>query len=159
MKKEKVTFFETPKFENKNAAQLLFEKETNKWKFKVICTIVAGIGSVCGFLIFNNYITNDLVSEMAAIIWLIGVIAAILSGSLINYFKVIWKFAKIGWFIIPFFILDILGFVFGGAIGLIIVVLLPVVPAIISLIQAKKNKKEAEKFIIYADMISNSSTN
>ncbi len=151
-KKEKVSLFEAPTFENKNAAEELLEKENKKWNFKLICTAVAGVGSIFGWLIFNeSLINNDVVAFIGAILWILGIIGAMLAGSFFNYFKIIWKFAKFGWYIVPFFLWDLLGFAFGAVIGLMVVLLLPVVPAALSLVQARRNKQEAEKFLVYTN--------
>ena len=95
-KKEKVSLFEAPTFENKNAAEELLEKENKKWNFNLFCTAVAGVGSIFGWLIFNeSLINNDVVAFIGAILWILGIIGAMLAGSFFNYFNTITGICKV----------------------------------------------------------------
>lgn len=146
-KKEKVNLIDTLEFESVEAAEIFLKKSEKKWKVKLICTVIAAVGTIGILLVFNDAITNDILGGIFAILGLAGIIAAIVAGSFFNYIKVIWKCAKIGYCIVPFYLLDLVGFLIGAGVGMLIVCLLPVVPAGITLLQYKGNIEVAKDFI------------
>lgn len=162
MKKEKnkVSLFEKVNITDPEYAEKLYQKEKKKQKIKLICTGLAAIGSIAGLLYISGSIESETLIVAIFGVWAVGFIAALVAGSFINFFKVVFKFASIIYYIIPFILFDILGFVFGLAIGLIGVVLFPVIPCIITLWQSRQNMKYAKDYLaLYYQQSNNSDSN
>lgn len=161
MKKEKnkVRLFESVNITDPEYAEKLYQKEKKKQKIKLICTGIAAIGSIAGLLYISGSIESEALIVAIFAVWAVGFIAALIAGSFINFFKVVFKFASIIYYIIPFILLDILGFVFGLAIGLMGVVLFPIIPCIITLWQSRQNMKYAKDYLALYYQEGNSSDN
>lgn len=144
--KKKVSLFERIEITDPDYAQKMYDKEVNKFKFKLICTGVALVGSVGGWFLINP-ISNNFLSTCLSVLWLVGVIATIAAGSIGNLFKVIFKFGKIAYNIVPFILIDLVCFVFGLALGFLVCMLFPVVPCAITLYQSKENIRNAKDYL------------
>lgn len=154
MKKEKISLFEKIDITEPNFAKKLYSKEKTKCKIKVICVTLAAIGSICGYLyIFGEIDKSSAAHDICGVVWFIGLIAAIIAGSVINFFKVILKVGQLGYHLVPFILLDILGFVFGLAFGLMVAVTLPVIPAAMTLYQSWQNLKDAESYLLEEQLV------
>ena len=149
MKKKKVSLFEKVEITDKSYAQKLYEKEKIKMKIKTVCTVIAAVGSICGVVAITGKVNSSpsLIVNLVSFIWLAGIAAALISGSVINTLKFILKFGQIGFYIVPFALIDLLGFVLGLAFGLIAMLILPVVPSLMTLYQSYINMKDAKDFL------------
>lgn len=148
MKKENVKLFEKIEITDPEYAKKLYEKESKKWNLKLICTIIAAVGSVCGFLCMSDTLDKTgFLYDLVQFVWFVGLVAMLVAGSVINTLKLIFKVGQLGYYIVPFVLLDLIGFVFGLAFGLIITLMLPVVPAAMTLYQSWQNKKTAEEYL------------
>ena len=148
-KKEKVKLFERIIIEDALNAESIFEKERQRFKFNLICTAIAAIATLIiqvGQTAVGDYLFFGIFEWIAFAVYVVGVIAAIASGP-INSLKLIWKLGTFGYWIIPFWIVDLVGFVAGLAIGLILLIMTPVVTALYNLYQSYLNMKEAEKYL------------
>lgn len=149
-KKEKVSFFEKVEFENSSVANDFLAKENRNIKFKFICAVLAGVGTLVMSLGMNQTTTHifdsDLMGTIGVIIFVAGIIATLLSGPL-NIVKLIWKLGKFCYWVVPFLLVDLAAFVFGLCMGLVVFMYFPVVFAVYNLYQSYRNKVEAEKYI------------
>lgn len=149
-KKEKVKFFERVVIEDVSYAEEVYERESKRFKISLICTAVAALGT----LLFNVGQTSD---ALKLLLWGVfgwatvlfygeGLIGTILTGPK-NVLKLIWKVGLFGYWIVPFFGIDLLGFVFSISAALIVLVFYPVVFSLYNLYQSYTNMKDAEDFL------------
>ncbi len=144
--KKKENLFERIEITDPEYAQKMYDKEQSKFKFKLICTAVAFIGSIGGYCMINK-VGDDFVISCMSILWLLGLIATIVAGSIGNFFKIILKFGQTAYNIVPFVLIDIVCFVIGLALGLFACLLFPVVPCAITLYQSREDIKSAKDYL------------
>ena len=146
-KMKKVNLFEKVDITDSDYATKLYEKEEQKWKFKLTCTVIAVLGSI-GSLLYANYMNsdNEFLSSTFAILWLCGMIAAVITSP-INIFRVIFKFGSVAYYVVPFILIDLVAFVLGLALGFIAVTMLPVIPCLVTLYQSHQNMKYAKDYL------------
>lgn len=142
--KTKEPIFERMVIEDQEFAQQIYDKEQKKFKFKLIC---AGISlfSTIGYFLWNVNL-GALLNELIAFGAIAGWVATLISSPL-NVLKTILKFAKIGLYVVPFYLIDLIGAVLGAALALYIFYAFPVVFCIIGLYQSYLNKKDAEDYL------------
>ena len=146
--KKKVAFFERIEITDPEYAQKMYEKEKNRFKFKLICGAVALVGSIAGLVTFNSSPSgNEFLLGLLSILWLLGIVASMIAGFLMNFFKVILKFGQIAYYIVPLAWLDIFAFVMGAAIGLIVCFIFPIVPCAITLYQSYNNLRDTKDYL------------
>ncbi len=146
-KMKKVNLFEKVEITDPEYATKLYEKEEQKWKIKLICTAVAGVGSVCSLATFAaSRNETTILSGLIAIIWLLGIVASLVASP-VNVFKVIFKCGSLGYQVVPFILIDLIGFVFGLAFGILGVAIFPVIPCLVTLYQSRQNMKYAKDFL------------
>lgn len=146
-KKEKVTFFERIEITDPEYAQKIYDKENSRFKLKLVCTGVAFIASICGFIMLNVHNASSFLSGLMGFLWLLGIVATIIAGSLLNFIKVILKFGKFAYCIVPFILINMVCFVFGALIGFIVCLIFPVVPCGITLYQSYQNLKDTKNYL------------
>lgn len=145
--KEKVRLFEKVEITDPEYAQKLYDKEESKFKWKLICFGVALLGSIGGAICFGNVGANGFVYDLLGVLWLLGIAAVIAAGSFMSLIKIILKFGKIAYTIVPFILIDVVCFIFGAAFGFIVCMILPVIPCGMTLYQSYKNIKEAQNYL------------
>lgn len=144
--KEKVSMFEHISYDDPEYAQKVYEKECGKMKFKGICFAVSIPGSIGGIMMNVFGVSNDFATDIIAILMLIAIIATLLSGPAI-VLKTVWKVVKFGWYIIPFYILDLFGIILGFYASVMCFFTMPSVFAGINLYQSYVNKMDLEKYL------------
>ena len=148
MEKKKVKFFERIEITDPEYAQKVYDKETKRFKLKLICAGVSLIGSICGFVLFNGSgMDRGFLMSLMGILWGLGIVATFVAGSLLNFFKIILKFGQAAYNIVPYIFIDMLCFVFGAALGLIVCFVFPVVPCSLALYQSYHNLKDAKDYL------------
>ena len=146
-KMKKVNLLEKVEITDPDYATKLYEKEEQKWKFKLICTSIAAIGSICGLIIATGDVPESTIIQALVILpWPAGIIASLVASP-INVFKVILKCGSVAYYIMPFILIDLVAFVFGLALGLIAVMMLPVIPCLVTLYQSRQNMKYAKDYL------------
>lgn len=153
--KQKVKFFEKIEITDPEYAQKVYEKEERKFKIKLIFTGIALLGSIGGFLVINNT-GKGFIYDCLGITWLLGILCALLAGSIKNIFKIIFTIGKFGYFLAVPFPLDIVCFVFGIGIGILLCFMLPVIPCVITLYESYQNKKSAKDYLALQHNVVNS---
>lgn len=146
--KKKVSLFERIEITDPEYAQKVYDKEKSRFKFKLICGAIALIGSICALVMFKVLSSgNEFLSALLSAFWLLGIVASMIAGYLLNFFKVILKFGQIAYHIIPFVLVDLVGFVFGAAFGLMVCFMLPIVPCAVTLYQSYQNLKDTKDYL------------
>ncbi len=146
--KKKVSFFERIEITDPEYAQKVYDKEKSRFKFKLICGAVALVGSIGGLVMFSSQnSSNEFLSALLSIMWLLGIVASMIAGSFLNFFKVILKFGQIAYYIVPFVLIDLVGFVFGAVFGLMVCFVLPIVPCAVTLCQSYNNLKDTKDYL------------
>ena len=145
--KKKVRLFEKVEITDPEYAQKLYGKEESKFKWKLICTGVALIGSIGGYYCFNNTGDSGFLTGLLGTLWLLGIAAVVAAGSFKSLFGIIIKFGKFGWYIVPFAGLDLIGFAFGAVFGVMASLIFPVIPCAITLYQSYKNMNDAKDYL------------
>ncbi len=144
---EKNTLFEKVEITDPEYAQKLYEKETQKFKIKVICAGVSLLTSISWLLYFLlESVLPTAIEDLLLIPLGIGIIAAIISGP-ITIIKTIFKVGKIGYTIMPIILLDIFCFIMGILVALVALVYVPILHCAVILYQSYKAKKAAEEFL------------
>lgn len=147
MKKEKISLFEKVEITDPEYAQKLYNKETQKFKLKLICAGISLLTSISWLFYFLlESIMPTTVEDLLLIPMAVGIIAAVVAGP-ITVVKTVFKIARTGWHIIPFFLLDIVGFLFGLIFAVLGLLFVPVLYCAIILYQSYNTKKEAESFL------------
>ena len=155
--KKKVGLFEKVEITDPEYAQKMYDKEESKFKWKLICTGVALLGSIGGLCCFNHAVTNDFLYGLLGLLWLLGIAAVIAAGSFMSLISIILKFGKIAYTIVPFILIDVVCFIFGAALGFVACMVLPVIPCAITLYQSYKNMTEAKNYLALWNHNTNSS--
>lgn len=153
--KTKEKLFERVEITDQEFAQQTYEKEQKKFKFKLICTVISLFSTVGCFLWKVDL--GAFLNELIAFVTVAGWVATLISSPL-NVLKTIVKFAKIGWCIVPFYFIDLIGAALGAVLALYIFYAFPVVFCIVSLFQSYLNKKDAEEYLEMGDDISDDLT-
>lgn len=138
--KKKVNLFERVEITDAEAAQELYDSECKKLKFKLICTAVS-LFSTVGYFLWKVDL-GAFLNEVIACLTFAGWIATLLSSPL-NVLKTIFKFAKFGWYIVPFFFIDIISAIVAAFLALYIFYAFPVVYCIVGVYQSYLNKTYA----------------
>lgn len=144
--KEKVNMFEHISYDDPEYAQKVYGKECGKMKFRGICFAVSIPGSIGGIMMNVFGVMNDLATDIIVILMLIAIIATLLSGSVI-VLKTVWKVVRFGWYIIPFYILDLFGIILGFYVSVMCFITIPSVFAGINWYQSYVNKVDLEKYL------------
>ena len=145
--KKPVNFFERIEVTDPDYAQKVYDKESSRFKLKQICMCLALVASICGLVMVSVHdIAPFLISSMG-FLWLLGFIATIIAGSLANYLKIVFKFGQAAYYHIPFIFVDIVCFILGATIGLMVCLMFPVIPCVITLYQSYQNLKGAKEYL------------
>lgn len=152
MKKEKGDFFETEEITDANEALLTQDKETKRLKVKLICTAIALLGSIGGYIVMWASNGKDgFWYTLCGCVWLLGIIAMFVAGSFFSVIKTIFKVGQFAYRIVPFYILDLLAFVIGLALGVMLTFSFPVIPCLMMLYNSYKSLQNAEEFLDIED--------
>ena len=145
-KKERVPFFEKEIFTDVNYAKQVYEREEGKFKFKAICTGASAIGTALFYLfgLLAEYV--DIFNDIALVPLLVAIVAAVLTGPTM-IFKFAHKTGKLLWFITPIIFADLVMYVFGYWIALVVLVFAPVLFALYNLYLSYINRKAAQDFL------------
>lgn len=147
MKKEKTSLFEKVEITDPEYAQKIYEKETQKFKLKLICAGVSLLTSISWLLYFLlESVSPTAIEDLLLISLGIGIIATIVSGP-ITIIKTIFKVGQIGYTIMPIILLDVFCFIIGIWLALAALLIAPVLHCAVILYQSYKNKKAAEEFL------------
>ena len=146
-KMKKVNMFEKVHITDPDYATKLYEKEEQKWKFKLICTAIATLGSV-GSMLNGNFLQSDhdVLATICGFLWLGGIVASFIASP-INVLKVIFKFGSVAYHLVPFLLIDLVAFVLGLALGFVAAFMLPVIPCLVTLYQSHQNMKYANDYL------------
>ena len=158
-KKQRKALFDSLEFSSSDYAREIYEKESKKLKFKFICCLISLLTSLCFLIIllskkfpsisaFIDYTDESIFLNVIFMVLMGSGWIALIISNFFMIFKLIWHCAWFGWFIIPFYFIDILGLIFGAVFGLYACFFTPVIPCIIGTYQTYKNKKDAEDFLV-----------
>ena len=145
--KKKVSFFERIEITDPDYAQKVYDKENGRFKFKLICTGLALIASICGLVMVNVHSDMAFLSSLLGFLWFLGMIATVLAGSLLNFLKIILKFGQVAYYIVPFVLVDVVCFALGALLGFIVCLIAPVVPCAITLYQSYQNLNDTKNYL------------
>lgn len=146
-KMKKVNLFEKVDITDPDYATKLYEKEEQKWKLKLICTVIAALGSI-GSMLNGNFLQSDhdVLATICGFFWLGGIVASFIASP-INVLKVILKFGSVAYHIVPFLLIDLVSFILGLGLGFVAVFMLPVIPCLVTLYQSHQNMKYAKDYL------------
>ena len=155
-KKEKVKLFERVEISGPEFAKELYEKESKKFKFRLICTIAA-LAATLAFSLFLGPLKNltdiAVIDILVSSVYIIGMILTVVSGP-VGVLKLFLKAGKFCYWIVPFVLFDLIGFIFGLCMALSVFCFAPVVFAAYNLYQSYITKKDASEFLALADIMS-----
>ena len=146
MKRDKKmeSIFERREITDAQLAQEIYETERKKLTFKLVCAIISLFSTVSFLLMKKDF--GPILDEIIAFCGIAGWIATIASNPL-NVLKSIVKFAKIGWYIIPFYFIDLLGLAIGAVFALYILFAFPIAYCAIGLYQSYINMSDAKEYL------------
>lgn len=156
-KKEKVKLFEKVEISGPEFAKELYEKESKKFKFRLVCTIAALIATLI-FILFSGPLSSlsdiAVIETVSIVIYVGGLLCTLLSGP-VGVLKLFLKAGKFCYWIVPFILFDLIFFVIGLAVALIAFCVAPVIFAAYNLYQSYLTKKDAQEFLALADIVQN----
>lgn len=149
MKKTKEPLFETRKFNDYACAKDVYDKaEKNRIRY----TIALGLAALATLMIWIGILMNESSTVAATLGGLgifLGIGSYIVGGGLMKAIKCGVKVAKFGWFLVPFFPIDLLCGLIGAIFGIMFFLSIPVVFVGMNFLQATKDQKEAEQYLSY----------
>ena len=150
-KKEKPSLFEKKEFHGVEYAQKEYDKECIIFKVRLICAGLSLLPTIA-FLLSSSIGDSAVVDTIFTALGFIGWIATIVANPLITV-KTIFKFGKVGHWIIPFIFFDLIGFILGLALGVMVFIGAPVIFCLIGVWQSYLNKKDARLYmeLFYGD--------
>ncbi len=145
--KEKVEIFEkNPEFSSPSEAQEAYKKADFKFKFSIVCSAIAALGSIVWLLSKTPVYAHPVGMEICDAILKISLVTMLICTN-INYIKYLWKAIKFTWFIVPIFPIDLFFCIFGAAAFFALSLFVPALPCLMTLYQAYINRKEARKYL------------
>lgn len=139
--RKKEVLFEEVEFSNREEA----EKKMKLSKIWLIICAVCAVISIPGTVIMS---TVGFDNNSTAIFALLGVVAAALvSGRFIDTIKFVFKMTKIGYRLVPFYIIDLIGALIGMAIGLLSIIYIPALSCLYNLGKSFKSYKKAKEYV------------
>lgn len=148
--KQKVSLFATEFIESEDAAHEIVERNNQKLDRCQKGVMIAGIASLCWVIFYflsDHNFPEVLLCVLSAVAIASAIISYVFAGGILLAVKTMFKLAKIGWYIVPFFFLDLAAAAVGLAIGLAALIYLPIIYVGLSYIQTRKNIKEAEIYL------------
>ena len=145
--KKKVTLFEKTEITDPDYAQKVYDRENGRFKLKLVCTGLALVASICGLIMVCFSGITGFLASLMGFLWLLGFVATVFAGALPNYFKIILNSGQTAYFYVSFVLIDIICFVLGATIGLMLCLALPIIPCGITLYQSYQNLKETKDFL------------
>ena len=143
--KEKTSLFTKAEIHGVDYAQAMYNEESLKFKIKLICAVISLL-SPLSFLISVLFGDAGFFNVLETILICIACGATLISNPIISV-KTILKFGIIGYWIVPFIIINIFGFVFGIFLALVVFIAFPTFYCIVGLIQSYRNKKDARDYL------------
>lgn len=140
-KKEKVQLIETIQFQDlKQAKRAVSMAKINQ--LRILIGFLIAVGATC---ITLTSLKNG--TEMWVAGFFLGFLAYLVGGGIGRAVKTVWKLAKVGWFLIPIFPIDLLfGFAF-LVLGLYGLMFLPVIFVGLNFVQHKKTLDAAKRYL------------
>ncbi len=146
MKKEKVNFMDKIEFDSSEYAKQLYQKETRKLKFKIICAAISLLTPLAWAVFMFTELGNNLFVGYTMGTFLYAGIAATIISNPIQILKTTLKAGAFGWYIAPILLIDILTFMLGLAISVIALLLVPTIHCGVGVYQCYRNRKDAEVY-------------
>ena len=143
--KEKTSLFTKAEIHGVDYAQAMYNEDSLKFKIKLICAVISLL-SPLSFLISVLFGDAGFFNVLETILICIACGATLISNPIISV-KTILKFGIIGYWIVPFIIINIFGFVFGIFLALVVFIAFPTFYCIVGLIQSYRNKKDARDYL------------
>lgn len=147
MEKKKINLFEKIDITDKDYAEKIVEKETTKFKFKLICTGVSLLTSIIWLFMDILEKSPGIIGDFFAILMILGWVATFIANPL-TVIKTIWKCIYYGWYIVPIVFVDLCTAAIGFVIALFVLLYAPVIYCLIGLYSSYKAKKSAEEFLL-----------
>lgn len=152
--KEKPSFIEKEEITNEAHARELLEKESKKFKFKLICTGISVLTTIMWVLGFTIDDLPNVIEYIMVGISGIGILATIICGP-IEIFKIIGKFIKYGFYIgVAFPLFLILTVPMAALLAVYLLIFAPVIYSAVALYNSYQKKKDAEIFLGLLDVSS-----
>ena len=142
----KAKIFDTMVFADTNAAQAIINGFDEKIKRIKIGLILCGVSLLMALI--SVYAPRYVSSFFYYGAFVVTIFAYIISGGLKIALRTAFKFAKIGWFILPF-PLDIFTGLVTFIVSLFLFAYLPIIFVLVSLLQTIRDKREAEAYLTY----------
>ncbi len=146
--KKKISIFEKIQLTDMTYAKHTYEKEKLKFKIRLVCTVLAAIGTVCYSIFVKRGLDNPAFLDYLLVTGtLFGWAATLVAGYVIKVFSLVFKCGLFVYYLIPFFFFDLFGFVAGAVFALWIILFYPIVPCLIFLFQSGRNMLEAKEYL------------
>lgn len=145
-RKKEAMFDKEVGFVNPSHAKKVLEQSTKKFKFQGICSLIAIPSTIAWVFIMSETGQGTALESVFGITSMIGWLAMIIAVNK-EFFKHLAKTAKIAWYLIPIFPMDLVLSLFSGAMYFAISIYAPVIPCLMSLHQTSIIKKAAENYI------------
>lgn len=142
---EKTSLFTKAEIHGVDYAQAMYNEESAKFKFKLICAIISLL-SPLSLLISVLFGDAGFLTVLETVLVCIACGATLIANPIVSA-KTILKFGVIGYLIVPFIIINIIGFIFGIFLALFVFIAFPTFYCIIGLIQSYRNKKDAKEYL------------
>lgn len=143
--KENASLFTQKEIHGMEYAQKEYKNECVKFKIKLICTAVSLLAPL-SLLVFSLFGDDGILNILESVMVYIACGVTLISNPIISL-KTIWKFGIVGYLILPFIIINIIGFILGIFLALGLFVVFPTFYCIIGLVQSYRDKKEIRNYL------------
>lgn len=150
-KKSAKEVFDAPVFTDVAYAQTVYDESMHKldmWKIGLIVSIASPFIGLGLWMLLNHGLSND------GSVWLMFFMLAIpaftsyaLAGGFRFFFSIFGRVAKFGWFVIPYFPMDVIVELCILVIGFFIMIYLPVIFVLLARWQLVKDRNAAESYL------------
>ena len=142
---QKTSLFTKEEIHGVDYAQTMYDKESTKFKIKCIC---AGVSLLAPLAWLLSVLFGDagFLNILETVFLCIGCGATLIANPIVSV-KTIWKFGTAGYWVLPFIIINLIGFILGIFLALVILAMFPTFYCIIGLIQSHRNKKDARDYL------------
>ena len=142
---KKQSLFTKAEIHGVDYAQAMYNEESMKFKIKLICAVISLL-SPLSLLISILFGDAGFLNVLETVLVCIACGATIIANPIISA-KTILKFGIVGYWIVPFIIINIIGFVFGIFLALVVFIAFPTFYCIVGLVQSYRNKRDARNYL------------
>lgn len=143
--KENASFFTKKEIHGIEYAQKEYDMECLRFRMKLVC---AGISllSPLSFLVFSIFGDVGIWNVIETLMIVVACGATLAANPIISL-RTVWKFGVIGYWIVPFLLINFIGFILGIFLALMLFIVFPTFYCVIGLIQSYRDKKDTRTYL------------